>query len=65
MFRFACGRADKGGWGIAPSEFWLMCPQEWWWLYEANVGTSVKDALETKDRIKRLYKEAKAKEQSQ
>lgn len=42
-----------------------MCPQEWWWLYEANVGTSVKDALETKDRIKRLYKEAKAKEQSQ
>lgn len=42
-----------------------MCPQEWWWLYEANVGLELKDALEAKERVKRLYKESKTKEQSQ
>lgn len=58
MFRIACGRVDKACWGIQPSEFWRMCPQEWWWLYEANVGSDLKDKQETSDRLKRLYFDA-------
>jgi len=27
-----------GLWGIPPSEFWRMTPQEWWWVYDAKVG---------------------------
>lgn len=23
-------------WSIAPSEFWAMSNEEWWWLYEAT-----------------------------
>jgi hypothetical protein len=23
-------------WGIAPSEFWQMCPEEWWLIYETK-----------------------------
>lgn len=22
------------GWGLAPSEFWAMSPQEWFWIYD-------------------------------
>jgi hypothetical protein len=25
-------------WGIQPSEFWGMTPQEWMWIYDAKVG---------------------------
>lgn len=23
-------------WGIQPSEFWEMCPEEWWLVYESK-----------------------------
>jgi len=25
-------------WGLQPSEFWKMTPQEWWHIYEAKHG---------------------------
>ena len=27
-------RTAVGVWGIQPSEFWRMDPEEWWWLYD-------------------------------
>ena len=25
-----------GSWGIQPSEFWQMGPEEWWWVYDTK-----------------------------
>lgn len=25
-------------WGVQPSEFWRMCPAEWWLIYDAKIG---------------------------
>jgi hypothetical protein len=58
MFRIACGLRERGGWEVAPSEFWAMCPQEWWWLYDVNVGAAIREREDTMARCKRLLMEA-------
>lgn len=63
MFRIACGLRERRGWEIAPSEFWRMTPQEWWWLYEINVGEGIRAEQDTRDRLKRLYRQSKEAEQ--
>lgn len=57
MFQTACGRADKGGWGLAPSEFWAMSPVEWWQLYDFNVGYALADKIKTDNRLLNLLKQ--------
>lgn len=29
-----------GVWGVAPSEFWQMTPQEWWWLHAVKMANA-------------------------
>ncbi len=29
-----------GLWGIQPSEFWAMTPQEWWWINDVKVAVN-------------------------
>ena len=62
MFRIACGKDSKGGWEIAPSEFWLMSPREWWMLYDINIGGEIAEEVETKERLLRNFKLLKARE---
>lgn len=54
MFRIACGRLDRNGWGIAPRDFWAMTPWEWWRLYDINIGGEQAEKAETLDRLHSL-----------
>lgn len=49
MFRIACGQ-----WGVQPSEFWGMCPHEWWLLYDVKIGGQIKEKENTIDRLHKL-----------
>lgn len=40
-----------------------MTPQEWWWLYEVNVGERIRAEQDTRERLKRLYRQSKEAEQ--
>lgn len=62
MMRVACGLTERGGWGLPPSEFRAMTPREWWLIYDVNIGEARKEENETRERLKRLYYQAKAEE---
>lgn len=62
MYGLACGVPARGGWGIAPSEFWKMTPYEWWQLFDQNIGHALKERADTMDRLHRLLREAKQQE---
>lgn len=55
MFGMAVGAPHVGGFGIAPSEFWRMCPAEWWQVWEFNVGKDLREKRATMDNLKRIY----------
>jgi len=38
---------------MAPSEFWRLHPQEFWWYYEAKMINS--DSVATADKWQELY----------
>lgn len=40
---------------MAPSEFWQLSPGEWWDLFDVNIGYQLKEAQETRERLKKLY----------
>ncbi len=42
-----------GTWGIAPTEFWRMHPDEWWWLYESKIKPG--EAITMADKWQSLY----------
>jgi len=54
-----------GVWKIAPSEFWAMTPDEWWWLWEVDRETKghpltakdIKDELRELDEFALLHGE--------
>lgn len=47
---------------MTPSEFWKLHPQEFWWLFEAMMPPKGETPHEEVQALKRLYREAKAKE---
>lgn len=49
MYRIACGQ-----WGVQPSEFWGMCPHEWWLHYDVKIGGRIKEKENTIDRLHKL-----------
>lgn len=63
MFKIACGIKERGGWELPPSEFWNMSPQEWWAIYDINIGEFIAEKTQVMDRLKRLYFESKEKGQ--
>lgn len=45
-----------GQWGIQPSEFWDMSPQEWWWIFDARrTDKPVAGCNLTEDELAELY----------
>jgi hypothetical protein len=62
MFQTACGLREKGGWEIAPSEFWKMSPCDWWQIYEINVGYAQQKQAATFDHLLDLHHKLLAKD---
>jgi hypothetical protein len=63
MFQLACGRHERGGWEIPPSEFWKMTPAEWWLMYDQNIGFAYKEHRDDMDFLHRILRESKKQEQ--
>lgn len=49
------------GW-VSPLEFWQLAPGQAWWVVAAKMPKSVTEAHNSRARLYRLLKEAKAKE---
>lgn len=41
-------------WGIQPSEFWRMTPDEWWLVYDAKIGEPKYGSM-TESEVEELY----------
>jgi hypothetical protein len=50
---------------VSPKEFWTMTAGEFWWLYRAKMPTLPKPTVEGMADVRRMVKEAKAKEAAQ
>lgn len=47
-------RIAVGMWSIQPSEFWAMCLEEWWWMYDARIGEPKIGGI-PESQLERLY----------
>lgn len=59
MFQLAVAPTERGGWALAPSEFWGMTIREWWVVYDAMIGKAAQAEQATRDRLHKLLKDSK------
>lgn len=40
---------------MRPEDFWAMTPQEWWLVFDANIGKELGEKANTMQRLKNIF----------